>query len=158
MSRPTRIPGFSYRGPYRYFLTFCTFDRRGVFLESLVAITVLSQFRTTARELDFAILAYCLMPDHAHLLLEGTTDDADLQRFVKRAKQRSGQTYAHHTRGRLWQEGYYDRVLRAEEESRAVARYVIENPVRAGLVDRPGRYPHLGSDVWSVEELLGSVM
>ena len=94
------------------------------------------------------------MPDHAHLLIEGMTDAADLQRFVKRAKQRSGQAYAHHAHRRLWQEGYYDRVLRAEEDSRAIARYVIENPVRAGLVDRPGLYPHLGSDVWPVEELL----
>ncbi len=137
MSRPARIPGFSYLGPYRYFLTLCTFDRRCVFRESLVASTVLSQFRTTARELDFAILAYCLMPDHAHLLIEGMTDAADLQRFVKRAKQRSGQAYAHQTHRRLWQEGYYDGVLRAEEDSRAIARYVIENPVRAGLVDDP---------------------
>ena len=154
MSRPARIPGFSYLGPYRYFLTLCTFDRRCVFRESLVASTVLSQFRTTARELDFAILAYCLMPDHAHLFIEGMTDPADLQRFVKRAKQRSGQAYAHETHRRLWQEGYYDGVLRAEEDSRAIARYVIENPVRAGLVDRPDLYPYLGSDLWPVEELL----
>ena len=98
------------------------------------------------------------MPDHAHLLIEGMTDAADLQRFVKRAKQRSSQAYAHQTHRRLWQEGYFDRVLRAEEDSRALARYVIENPVRAGLVDRPDQYPHLGSHIWSVEELLGSVM
>ena len=94
------------------------------------------------------------MPDHAHLLIEGMTDAADLQRFVKRAKQRSGQAHAHHAHGRLWQEGYYDRVLRAEEDSRAIARYVIENPVRAGLVDRAGLYPPLASDVSPVEELL----
>ena len=158
MSRPPRIAGFDYRGPYRYFLTFCTFERRETFRDSGVANLVLTQFRRTARRSAFAILAYCLMPDHVHLLVQGTTAAADLRRFVKRAKQGAGQAYAHRARGPLWQNGYYDRVLRPTDEAKTVARYIIENPVRAGLVRAPGEYPHLGSDVWRLEELIDSVL
>ena len=153
MSRPVRIRGFDYLGPYRYFLTFCTYARRDTFRDADIAPGVATQLRLTARELGFAILAYCLMPDHVHLLVEGTTDDADLRRFVKRLKQRTGQAYARRTASPLWQEGYFDRVLRAEEDSLAIARYIVENPVRAGLVQVASDYPYLGSDVWILEDL-----
>ncbi len=56
--------------------------------------------------------------------------------------------------GSLWQEGYHDRVLRDEEATTTVVRYMLENPVRAGLVDRPELYPFWGSLVWSRRELL----
>jgi REP element-mobilizing transposase RayT len=50
-----------------------------------------------------------MMPDHAHLLVEGTTTSADLRRFAKLAKQRSGAAYAMRVDGALWQEGYSNR-------------------------------------------------
>lgn len=76
---------------------------------------------------------------------------------LRRAKQTTGRAYARRARQILWQEGYYDRVLRAEEDARAVARYILENPVRAGLAPAPAAYPYLGSGVWSLEDLLASV-
>ena len=158
MSRPPRIPGFNYFGPYRYFLTFCTLDRRETFRDSPVVALILAQFRRTARASAFDILAYCVMPDHVHLLVEGKTASADLLKLVKRLKQSSGQVYSYRTRERLWQEGYYDRVLRPADDAKAVARYIISNPVRAGLVHRPSEYPHVGSDVWSLEEMIDSVL
>jgi putative transposase len=97
------------------------------------------------------------MPDHVHLLVEGLTDDADLRRVVKRMKQGSGQTWRFRTGSRLWQEGYYERVLRAGDEPKPVARYILENPVRAGLARFPTEYPHVGSDVWTLEDLLRSL-
>jgi REP element-mobilizing transposase RayT len=97
------------------------------------------------------------MPDHAHVLVEGTTADACFKQFMKRLKQSSGQSYAHRAKCRLWQEGYYDRVLRSEEEVKIVARYIIDNPVRAGLVREVQEYKWVGSDRWSIEELIESV-
>ena len=87
MARPPRIVGFDYRGPYRYFLTFCVDDRRECFRDAEIVALILAQFRRTASTLSFALLAYCLMPDHAHLLVEGMQDGSDLRRFVKLAKQ-----------------------------------------------------------------------
>ena len=72
----------------------------------------MEQFRRTALLERFAILAYCLMPDHVHLLVEGLTDTSDLTRFAKMAKQRSGGIYRRRFGKRLWQEGYFERVLR----------------------------------------------
>jgi REP element-mobilizing transposase RayT len=156
MTRPRRLEGFSYIGLARYFLTFCTRNRRKVFFDEVIVSMTMLEFRQAANREEFAILAFCVMPDHSHLLVEGATDRSDLRRFVKSAKQQSGAAYALRHAEPLWQEGYYERVLRADEDLRGIARYILWNPVRAGLVRTPVEYPYIGSDVWSIEELIES--
>lgn len=94
------------------------------------------------------------MPDHVHALVRGTSGGADLRRFMKRVKQSSGQIYRRWSNEALWQEGYYDRVVRPEEDLSGIVRYIVENPVRAGLVKSPFDYPFVGSTVWALEELV----
>jgi putative transposase len=144
MSRPQRLATFAYVGPYRYLLTICTFNRLAVFADGAAANRALLQFRRTSRQCGFAILAYCMMPDHAHFLVEGTIETSDLQRFVRRAKQASGFEHARTAGNRLWQEGYHERTLRKDEDASAVARYILNNPV-AG---RPGSQPGELSAHW----------
>ena len=154
MSRPPRLSHFSYKGQYRYFLTACCFSRQNLFVHSDTVADTLVQFRKTSNEEAFEILAYCLMPDHGHFLVEGMEDRSDFKRFCRLAKQRSGSAHARATGGPLWQEGYHERVLRQNEDLRAVARYLLNNPVRAGLVTSPIDYPYLGSDRWTIEGLI----
>jgi putative transposase len=158
MSRPPRLRSFSYLGLHRYFLTFCTLDRQRTFESAAHVERALEQFRKTAPVERFAIFAYCFMPDLVHLLVEGTRDTSDLQRFAKLAKQRSGAAHALSGSGRLWQEGYYERVLRDDDASRDVARYIVLNPLRAGLVVSPLDYPYVGSDVWPMKDILDDGM
>lgn len=49
-------------------------------------------------------------------------------------------------KGTFWQSESYDYVVRNAQEFSAIERYILENPVRAGLVDRLDDYPWLG---WS---------
>ena len=122
----------------------------------MTARETLAQFARTASQEHFSVLAYCLMPDHVHLLVEGKTEHANLRRFAKMSKQRSGAAHALTGGGKLWQDGYYDRVLRKDEDVKQIARYILENPVRARLVKDPAKYPYLGSDIWSLAELVDS--
>jgi putative transposase len=101
-----------------------------------------------------AILAYCFMPDHLHLLVEGTSGNSSLLEFVRTAKQRSGFAFARTSRIRLWQRYGFERVLRSDEEALSVAAYVVANPVRAGLIDDVRLYPFAGSDVYAMEDLI----
>ncbi len=94
------------------------------------------------------------MPDHFHAVVEGRTDAANLPRFIRLVKQRTGFAFRRTCCGRLWQESYFDRTLRRQESLANVVRYMIHNPVRAGLVEAPVQYPHWGSGVCTRRELL----
>jgi putative transposase len=156
MSRLRRLEGCPYVGFAYYFLTICAFNRQQVFKNHDAVNGVMTHFRQAAARERFAFLAYCFMPDHSHFLVEGTSSESNLRKFVDSAKQHSGFAYARAEGRRLWQEGYYDRVLRPNEEPKWVARYILENPVRGRLVESPLDYPFLGSDIWSIEELIES--
>ena len=152
--RPGRVKGFAYSGCHRYFLTLCTCSRREVFRFSTTVEDVLLQIRRSARHEGFVLMAYCFMPDHVHLVAEGINEASDLRRFVTLFKQRSGYRYGRTTRRKLWEVGYYDRVLRDEESTAKVVSYILYNPVKAGLVQRPQDYPYAGSDVFTLQDLL----
>ena len=141
-------------GFHRHFLTICTHARTRHFVDAgSVDATRLLIFHT-ARERDVAVLAYCFMPDHLHLVIEGVTENADPRKFVAFAKQRTGYMFARRTGQHLWQRNYFDRTLRNEDSLAAVVRYVIDNPIRAGLVSAPDAYPYWGSGVYSRQGLL----
>jgi putative transposase len=155
MSRyPEHLRGFDYRGPNRYFLTMCTHQRTRYFVDDRHVALVSEQFQRASHEQAFAVIAYCFMPDHVHLLIAGERDDADLKRFTKHAKQYSGFYFRQLTGLCLWQRYGYERVLRNAEATPAAARYLIANPVRAGMVQTPADYPFWGSFVCTREALL----
>jgi len=118
---------------------------------------VRSHILRSAADEGFAMDAYCFMPDHVHLLVEGTSDGSDCLRFIKRAKQFSGFHFMRAFERRLWQRYGYEHVIREQESPLGVARYILENPVRAGLVARVEEYPHLGSATYSVAQILDAV-
>lgn len=151
---PHHLEGFFYIGPHRYSLTFCTHDRQEHFTKAEHVELVSTHILRAAAEMGFAVIAYCFMPDHVHLVVEGLTETADLKRFVHRAKQFSGYHFSKLKKARLWQRYSYERVLRDDEGTQNVVRYVLENPVRAGLVKHPREYPFLGSSIYSVNDLL----
>jgi putative transposase len=145
-ARPCRLKNFDYVGFQRYFLTFCTAFRRPAFSDPAVAATLLMQMRRCATETGFAVLAYCFMPDHVHLLVAGVRADSALRSFVTRFKQASGYWYSKVNGHDLWQRGFYDYVLRDQDATGEIAGYILANPVRAGLTAAVGEYPFAGSD------------
>ena len=153
-NRPGRLAGFSYRGKHAYLLTICTHDRARAFEDHAFALSAAEQLLQCAAERDFALPAWCLMPDHVHLLPMGRTLDADLRSFVLSWNTRVAFAWRKEHACRLWQTGYYDRVLRPQEGWLNAARYVLLNPVRAGLVERPEDYPFCGSTEYSIETIL----
>ena len=114
MSRPPRIHGFEYIGPYRYFLTFCTIHRRTTFEDGASVALVLAQFRRTARECSFATLAYCFMPDHVHFFVRGG-DNFNLAQWMNGLKRPISVSFGATKKSRLWQPGFFDHNLRNDE-------------------------------------------
>ena len=94
------------------------------------------------------------MPDHVHLLVKGLGGDSDGRAFIKAAKQYSGYCYKQSHRQRLWQRYGFERTIRDDRERALVIGYIIANPVRSGLVTHPAEYPYLGSQCYTVAEML----
>jgi REP element-mobilizing transposase RayT len=140
-----RLPASRYRGRGLYFVTLCFAGRSRFGANPRVASWLLAQLRRHASECQFDVHAYCIMPDHFHLLVAGTTDHSNLVKFVESFKQTTAIGFARRTRRRLWQRKYYDHVLRGKDSADRVAWYVWMNPVRKGLCREPKEYRFVGS-------------
>ncbi len=82
-------------------------------------------------------LAFVVMPDHLHWLIQ-LNQGASLANVIKSMKSESAKKLGQP----VWQKGYYDHAIRKEEDIQSIARYIVANPIRAGLVKKIGDYPH----------------
>jgi len=143
--KPRRLKSFSYRGYYRYFITIRSQGFKHHFVNDEVVAKLIKILKSTCAQESFLVWAYCFMPDHVHLLIEGRNSNADMKVFVALFKQRTAYWFKSIYGVQLWEANYYEHVLRNDEATRAVARYIIQNPVRKGIVKDCSKYPYSGS-------------
>ncbi|OYU30104.1 MAG: transposase [Comamonadaceae bacterium PBBC2] len=120
-----------------YLVTVVTADRKPVFVDFHAARKLIHILHHPAFAIRTSTLAYVVMPDHLHWLFqlgEVETLSACIQRIKSLTTKAIGPE--------LWQKGFHDHAIRRDEDLPAVARYIVANPVRAGLVTRVGVYPH----------------
>jgi putative transposase len=130
-----------------YLLTTNTLGREPVFKDFFLGRLVVGQFRQ-AQDQGFAnSLAWVVMPDHFHWLIE--LRNGSLSELMQRIKSLSAKAVNLRLNNKisLWQRGFHDRALRREVDLVFMARYVVANPLRAGLVKRLGDYP-LWDAIW----------
>ncbi len=140
-----RLPADRYHGHNFYFLTLCFADRQPFGANARLASWLVSRLRRNAVSCEFFVHAYCVMPDHMHILAAAATEKSNLMKFVESFKQETALAFARRTRRDLWQFKYFDRILRGSDSPESVAWYIWLNPVRKGLCQRPTDYPFLGS-------------
>ncbi len=99
-------------------------------------------------------LAFVIMPDHFHwlLALRNNTSLAEIMKTVKGSSARKIQNIRKQqgqiTNSQpLWQDGYHDHAVRKEEDIQKMARYIIANPLRAGIAKSVADYP-LWDAIW----------
>jgi len=144
-----RLPGFGYHPSYIYHLIWGTYRRKPSLSRSALTVKLVDLLTEEVKG-QVRIYAYCFMPDHVHLLVSGI----DPRKFAQRYKGRSTRIYWETGGvGKLWQRGFYDHVLRKEEDVKQLARYILGNPVRKGLVEDYRGYPFSGSFEFDKEAL-----
>ena len=119
-----------YSEPGRLYLLTCqTHARAPLFTDLHLARLVIQQFRQVEEEGLARSLAWVVMPDHLHWLIElrqGSLSNL-MQRFKSRSARALNQAQGHS--GSLWQKGFHDRALRREENVLSIARYIVANPL-----------------------------
>ncbi|MEG5263935.1 transposase [Pseudomonas sp. JDS28PS106] len=130
-----------------YLVTTSTFDRTPVFTSLALGRLLVDELRL-AQEQDLAhSLAWVVMPDHLHWLFELRAES--LSGLIQRVKSKSAAAVnrARGASGQLWQDGFHDRAIRDERDLVNFARYIVANPVRAGLVPSIREYS-LWDAIW----------
>jgi putative transposase len=118
-------------------------NRERIFANPIDYEKYLSFLSKYAEEREVAVLAYCLMPNHIHLLVRPSGEEtlAKMMQGVtlcysKYFNRENGRT------GRLWECRYYSTVIDGDRYLWTVTKYIENNPVRAGMVKKPEDYPY----------------
>lgn len=131
-----------------YLITLVTHGRCRYFENLRAARALIAEMRELESRGVLAWLAWVVMPDHPHGLVS-LGETADLSTAMNGLKGRSARAINRliAREGAFWQPGFHDHALRREEDRLHIARYIVANPLRAGLAERVGDYPHWDS-VW----------
>ncbi len=93
------------------------------------------------------------MPEHLHLIFLGCHENTHLLQALEDFKQATGYFLAKHYSETKWEKSFHDRILRSKELG-AKLRYVLDNPVRRGLVGNWREYQFSGAIGLDLEALL----
>jgi len=141
-----RLQNFDYADPnHAFFITTRAIAGETPFTRPLLCKDVVESLYWLRTNRGMELYAYCLMPDHLHLLLRtraGVPVDQLIKAFKSHTTKRAWQQG---WTGKLWQPRFYDHVVRSSEDTSAIAQYILYNPVRANLTEQPEDYPCCGT-------------
>jgi REP element-mobilizing transposase RayT len=127
------------------FFTIRCYDRSLPFAQPSFASIAQECLLSGRERYDCEIDAYCVMPDHVHVIVTPREDGCSSLVFVDRFKGltsyrlgKAGWT------AKLWQPGYYDHLVTRDESMNRIVEYILHNPVRRGLCADPDAYPWSG--------------
>jgi len=149
-----RLKDFDYTGSaYVYFITICTHDKHQYFRNAEIAKIIKDEIEFRLIK-EIQLLCYCIMPDHLHMLLSLTEDytkKGEGKSVGKGTPQNWVSAYKRYTSRianqlfrikPLWQKNFHDHVVRKEESLLKIAAYIVDNPVRKGMVSEWEEYPY----------------
>ncbi len=118
------------------FITIGAYLHQQAFVRDELNQLVLDTLREEQSRQNCIVFTYCLMPDHLHFLVSPGMQSVSALIFTDRFKGKAtNRSWTLGWRGKLWQPRYYDHIVRADEDLRAIAEYILGNPVRKGLVE-----------------------
>jgi putative transposase len=113
--------------------------------EAAVAACVVDAIRRGERTLgQYVVHAFVVMPNHVHLLMEPRVSLARITNGLKGVSARDANRVLGRTGEPFWQDESFDHWVRDAGEFERIRNYIIQNPVRAGLVGRPEEWPWSG--------------
>jgi REP element-mobilizing transposase RayT len=93
---------------------------------------------------EYKLICYCIMPNHFHLVFELLSGNKGISKIMQSIKRKSSRECNKilNREGKFWQDESFDRWVRDDKELYFIIRYVLLNPVNAGLVDHWNDWKH----------------
>ncbi len=136
--KKNRLEGFDYSLPGRYFITFCTKDRKAslgtipyvddlesahIVLSIIGKLTEAAILSVSSAYPTVSVEKYTIMPDHVHLMLRLNEGSPDISRVINQTKRKASASAGQS----LWQTGFYDHVIRNESDFLETVQYMDNN-------------------------------
>ena len=141
-----------YKGTVYCTFTCCVQNRFPLFIEEEIFKLFESKLLGSLSKFYCNAQVYLFMPDHIHLLLNSESDLGDVRKAVIDFKQQTGYWLSKQRPTVKWQKDFFDHILRKEEDIEKQVKYILENPVRKGLVNDWKDYPYKGSTIYDFNE------
>ena len=153
-----RLPKEFYKGTISVAFTLCVKGNTRLFIKSEI-VSVFTDILTSAViNAGCIIPVYCFMPDHQHLIITGTQCDSDIWKAIIGYKQKTGFWMSNNKLEIKWQKDFYDHVIRTHEDIATKVRYILDNPVRKGLVSSWEEYSFKGSIGCKLDDVLNEII
>jgi putative transposase len=143
-----RLPSFDYHDTsHAIFVTMRAHAETGdPFTDPRLAQEIVQAIEWLRTNRLVRVYAYCLMPDHLHLLVQLGSDQWSLGDVMGSLKSfTTKRSWALGYEGELWQARFYDHIVRRSEDGKRIAEYILQNPVRKGLAEEADQYPYAGA-------------
>lgn len=149
-----RLDKNNYLGFQSVSFTGCVFDMNNLFINDMMFEIVQKYLLKEAEYCKIDLIVYLFMPDHFHLITCGNTPESDPLDFMKRFKQDTGYWFSQNKIGEKWQKDFYDHIIRNDEDIKNQVCYILNNPVRKGLVSDWKDYPYKGSTIYDLNHFI----
>jgi REP-associated tyrosine transposase len=149
-----RLPKEFYVGEISVAFTLCLKGEIQAFAKPEIVKIFTDILTSVVTTEDCFVPVYCFMPDHQHLILTGITGNSNVWGAVVKYKQKTGFWMSENKPELRWQKDFYDHIIRKKEDIAAQVRYLLNNPVREGLVSMWQEYPFKGSIGCELEDIL----
>jgi putative transposase len=130
-----------------FFVSTVTYQRQSFLTISMVASILIDEWRQALPRHGWKTGRYVIMPDHVHFFCSPSKSDAkSLSGFMQGWKQWTGKRIIQ-VCGRtapVWQAEFFDHLVRSEKSYSQKMEYLINNPIRAGLVQQASEWPWQG--------------
>ena len=153
-----RLPQSEYKGQISVAFTLCLRNQGQGLNRAEISETFSGILASESARAECIVPVYCFMPDHQHLIVTGSGPDSDAWKAVVGYKQKTGYWMTRNVKDMDWQKDFYDHIIRTDEDVAAQVRYILDNPVRKGLVSCWRDYPFKGAIGCRLEDVLVGIM
>ncbi|MBK8946175.1 MAG: transposase [Ignavibacteriae bacterium] len=147
-----RLPKEIYIGEKAVAFTICIKNNKRLFTTEKIYKVFEKELLNALIENNCSAYVYLFMPDHLHLIIKGENENSNIKKTVELFKQKTGFWLSNNLPYIKWQKDYYDHIIRNDEDIQNQIRYILNNPVRANIVENLKEYKFKGSTIFNLEE------
>ena len=147
-----RLPKEFYIGEKIVSFTMCIKNSDKIFKEECIFIIFRDKLMDVIRQFSCDAIIYLFMPDHLHLILEGINNTSNVIKAADMFKQKTGFWFSQNMGYSRWQKDYHDHIIRNHKDLQNHIYYILNNPVRRGIVSHWKEYQFKGSSVYDFDK------